>query len=231
MTHFTVILGIMNAKLIGFFSGFPTRHFTDEIADILREELTARDSLVFVSAWPEDFTQNDDDSDGMHGMFAERDMPFAQHHVIDNRTTADEARNLVHCASCIFLMGGNATLQFQLMRDKGIVDAIRQSNAVILGVSAGAMNMGKHTVDIYESLVPYEGLGFADMTVKAHYPLEENLLQKVKQVSMKLPVCLMENESAIFVKQNHIMQIGRIHLMVKGEISPLTQEDLERMKI
>ena len=27
------------------------------------------------------------------------------------------------------------------------------------------------------------------------------------------------------------MQIGRIHLMVKGEISPLTQEDLERMKI
>ena len=39
----------MNAKLIVFFSGFPTRHFTDEIADILRKELTARDSLVFVS--------------------------------------------------------------------------------------------------------------------------------------------------------------------------------------
>ena len=58
-----------------------------------------------------------------------------------------------------------------------------------------------------------------------------DLLQKVKQVSMKLPVCLMENESAIFIKQNHIMQIGRIHLMVKGEISPLTQDDLERMKI
>ena len=86
-------------------------------------------------------------------------------------------------------------------------------------------------VDIYESLVPYEGLGFADITVKAHYPLEEDLLQKVKQVSMKLPVCLMENESAIFIKQNHIMQIGCIHLMVKGEISPLTQKDLERMKI
>ena len=118
MAHFTVILGTMNAKLIGFFSGFPTRRFTDEIADILREELTARDSLVFVSAWPEDFTQSDDDSDGMHGMFAERDMPFAQHHVIDNRTTADEARNLVHCASCIFLMGGNATLQFQLHRGR-----------------------------------------------------------------------------------------------------------------
>ncbi len=221
----------MNAKLIGFFSGFPTHHFTDEIANILREKLTVRDSLVFVSAWPDDFTQNDDDSDGMHEMFAERDMPFKRHTVIDHRTTADESIKLICGASCIFLMGGNATLQIQLIRDKGIFDEIRQSNAVILGVSAGAMNMGKHTVDIYESLTPYDGLGFADITVKAHYPLEEELLQKVKQISLELPVYLMENESAIFVKQERIIQIGRIHLMVKGEIHPLKQNDLERMKI
>ena len=221
----------MNAKLIGFFSGFPTHHFTDVIANILREQLTVRDSLVFVSAWPNDFTQNDDDSDGMHEMFAERDMPFKRHTVIDHRTTADESIKLICGASCIFLMGGNATLQIQLIRDKGIFDEIRQSNAVILGVSAGAMNMGKHTVDIYESLTPYDGLGFADITVKAHYPLEEELLQKVKQISLELPVYLMENESAIFVKQERIIQIGRIHLMVKGEIHPLKQNDLERMKI
>lgn len=221
----------MNAKLIGFFSGFPTHHFTDEIANILHEELTVRDSLVFVSAWPDDFTQNDDDSDGMYEMFVERDMSFKRHNVIDHRTTVNEAIKLICGASCIFLMGGNATLQIQLMRDKGIFDEIRQSNAVILGVSAGAMNMGKHTVDIYESLTPYDGLGFADITVKAHYPLEEDLLQKVKQVSKELPVCLMQNESAIFIKQERIMQIGQIHLMLKGEIHPLTQDDLERMKI
>ena len=221
----------MNAKLIGFFSGFPTHHFTDDIVDVLKKELVVHDSLVFVSAWPDDFAQNDDDSDGMHEMFAERNMPFKRHNVIDHRTTANEALNLIHGASCIFFMGGNATLQFQLIRDKGLLDAIHLSNAVILGVSAGAMNMGKHTVDIYESLTPYDGLGFADITVKAHYPLEEELLQKVKQVSMELPVCLMENESAIFIKQDSIMQIGRIHLMVKGEIHPLTQVDLERMKI
>ena len=221
----------MNAKLIGFFSGFPTHHFTDDIADILKQELVFRNSLVFVSAWPDDYAQNDDDSDGMHKMFAERNMAFTNHYVIDHRTTTDEAMNLIRDASCIFLMGGNATLQIQLIRDKGLLDAIRQSKTVILGVSAGAMNMGKHTVDIYESLTPYDGLGFADITVKAHYPLEEELLQKVKQVSMELPVCLMENESAIFVKQDRFIQIGRIHLMVKGEIHPLTQKDLKRMKI
>ena len=44
----------MNAKLSGLFSGFPAHHFTDEIALVLRENLPRRESLVFISAWPED---------------------------------------------------------------------------------------------------------------------------------------------------------------------------------
>ena len=215
----------MNAKLIGFFSGFPTRHFTDSIAEVLKEELIVRDSLVFISTWPDNFAQNDEDSDGMHNMFAEKNMPFTKHSVIDNRTEADEAVRLIRGASCIFLMGGNATLQFDLMNRKRILDEIRQSNAVILGVSAGSMNMGKHVVDIYESLIPYEGLGFANLTIKAHYPLEEELLRKVKQVSMEFPVCLMTDESAIFVRKDSIKQIGQIYLMVQGEIREFTQEE------
>ena len=215
----------MNAKLVGFFSGFPTRHFTDDIAQVLKAELTERDSLVFISTWPDNYSQNDEDSDGMHNMFAERNMPFAKHSVIDNRTESEEAVRLIREASCIFLMGGNATLQFDLMSRKGILDEIRKSSAVILGVSAGSMNMGKHVVDIYESLIPYEGLGFADLTIKAHYPLEDVLLQSVKQVSMELPVCLMTDESAIFVKKDSVMQIGKIYRMVKGEISEFTQKE------
>ena len=216
---------IMNAKLVGFFSGFPARQFIDAIADVLKKELEVRESLVFISTWPDNFTQNDEDSDGMHNMFAERNMSFVKHTVIDNRTEADDAVRLIREASCIFLMGGNATLQFDLMCRKGILDEIRKSNAVILGVSAGSMNMGKYVVDIYESLTPYEGLGFANLTIKAHYPLEENLLQSVKQVSMELPVCLMTDESAIFIKADKITQIGKIYRMVQGEISEFIQEE------
>lgn len=222
---------MMNAKLLGFFSGFPTRHFTERIADVLKEELSVRDSLVFISGQPDHYAQNDDDSDGMHGMFAERNMPFARHCVIDNRTKVADAVSLIREASCIFLMGGNATLQCALMREIGVLEEIRRSSAVILGVSAGAMNMGKHTVDIYESLTPYEGLGLADITVKAHYPFDENLLQSLKQVSIELPVCLMADESAIFIKKESIIQIGQIYRMMKGDILPLTQEQLEQMRI
>lgn len=220
----------MNAKLLGFFSGFPTRHFTDSIADVLKKELEVRDSLVFISCQPDNYTQNDDDSHGMHGMFAEKNMPFAKHCVIDNRTKLDDAVNLIREASCIFLMGGNATLQFKLICDKGILNEIRQSSAVILGVSAGAMNMGRPTVDIYESFTPYEGLGFANVTIKAHYPFEDDLLQSLKQISMELPICLMTDESAIFIKNKTVTKIGQIYQMMKGDINPLTQEQLEQIR-
>lgn len=220
----------MNAKLLGFFSGFPTRHFTDAIAEVLKEALEVRDSLVFISCQPDNYTQNDEDSCGMHGMFAERNMGFARYAVIDHRTEETEAVNLIREASCIFLMGGNATLQFQLMRDLGVLEEVRRSSAVILGVSAGAMNMGSPTVDIYETATPYEGLGLANITIKAHYPLEDEWLQALKQVSMELPVCLMTDESAIFVKEESITKIGEIYQLDKGEIEPLTQEKLEKMR-
>ena len=61
----------LNARLLGLFSGFPTHHFPDAVKEVLRENLPRRESLVFISAWPDDFSRNDDDSDGMHEMFAE----------------------------------------------------------------------------------------------------------------------------------------------------------------
>ena len=220
----------MNAQLLGFFSGFPTRHFPDDIVERLKKELSVRDNLVFISAWPSDYERNDDDSAGMHSMFEECDMSFSRYDVIDNRTGSSDAKRLIQEASCIFLMGGHAVWQFQLMCEKDIVDEIRKSSAVILGVSAGSINMAKHSVDIWESLMPYDGLGLADITVKAHFDFEnKELLQTLQKVSMKLPVCAMEDESAIFVKDGHTTHTGQIYWISQGNICPLSEDILTKM--
>lgn len=223
----------MKARLLGFFSGFPTHHFPTDIVERLREELTVRSSLVFVSAWPSDYERNDSDSAGMYAMFEECDIPFKQYSVIDNRTTIDKARRLVQEASCIFLMGGHATWQFQLMCDKDILEEIRNSTAVILGVSAGAANMAKRALDIWESHVPYDGLGLENITIKAHVAQEnQELLQTLLQISMEqnLPVCAMEDESAIFVKENKAAFVGKILWINNGSLCPMSQKLLEQIK-
>lgn len=221
----------MNAKLLGFFSGFPTRKFPENIAERLREELSVRGSLVFVSAWPSDYERNEEDSAGMHAMFVQCNMPFERYCVIDNRMEALEAQRLIREATCIFLMGGHATQQSQLICAMGIAEEIRRSHAVIFGVSAGSSNMAKRALDIWESPVPYEGLGLADITIKAHVQKNQELLQILRQISAEqnLPICAMEDESAIFVKDNHAAYMGRIHWIEEGNVCPFSQEILERL--
>lgn len=90
--------------------------------------------------------------------------------------------------------------------------------------------MAKHSVDIWESLTPYDGLNLADITIKAHFDLrDEKLVQTLKQVSMELPICAMEDDSAIFVKDGHAALTGRIYWLNKGTVSVLSQEILEHM--
>ena len=208
----------MNAKLLGFFSGFPTHHFTDEIAQVLRENLPVRGRLVFISAWPEDHARNDEDSDGMHQMFAERGMGFASHFVIDRRTSPAEAAELVRAAGCVFLMGGDPVLQMALIRDLGLVSPLRDSRAVILGVSAGAMNMGRQVAEIWDSKAFYEGLGLADITIKSHYTEGDWFVPLLKELSRTHPIVAMEDESAIFINEDGKRALGRMWLFDGGEI-------------
>ncbi len=218
-----------NNKAIAFFSGFPGRRFTDEIARHLEKDLPVRRCIVFITACPVDYQQNDEDSAGMHGMFVEYGIGFDRFCVVDARMEPDDAQKWAREADCFFLMGGGVCAeQMQLMREKGICDIVRDGPGMVLGVSAGSMNMGKTTVDIWESLAPYEGLGFADITMIGHFSYDDKeRLQLMKEVSMERPVCAMEDESAIFIRNGRVDIVGVIHRIEKGEIGPFTEKDVQ----
>lgn len=219
----------MNARLLGLFSGFPEHHFSDKLEAVLRENLPKRDLIVFISADPENYAQNDDDRDGMHDMFAELGMAFAEKHVIDRRTGAEEAVRLVREADCIWLMGGESTWQIQLIRDLGIDTELHKSKAVILGVSAGSMNLGRTVAYVWDDPKFYEALGFTDITIKAHYEDGEWFAPLLKEMSMTHPIVALEDMSAIFVKGDDIWKIGGMHLIDKGVIGPVTDDMLRKM--
>ena len=218
-------------KAIAFFSGFPERRFTDEIARRLEKELPVRRCIVFITACPVEYQQNDEDSAGMHGMFKEYGIGFERFCVVDARMDPADAQKWAREADCFFLMGGGVcTEQMQLMRDKGIFDIVRDGPGMVLGVSAGSMNMGKTTVDWtgdWEPLEPYEGLGFADITVISHFDYgDTGRLRFMKAVSMERPVCAMEDESAIFIRNGKVDIIGMIHKVENGNIGLFTEEDV-----
>ncbi|MDR2686869.1 MAG: Type 1 glutamine amidotransferase-like domain-containing protein [Oscillospiraceae bacterium] len=218
----------MDDRLLGFFSGFPSLHFPRDVAERLREELTQRESMVFVSANPAWHDDTDDCAEIMRGCFEEIGLPFAQYHVIDDRTEPSRAAGLIQEASCVHLMGGHPGKQIQFMRAAGLDIAICDSPAALLGVSAGAINMAKRSLDTKESPVPYEGLGLADITVKPHFePKNRRVLKTLLRISQELPICAMEDDSAIFVAGGRISSMGKIHWIHRGEIRPLREGVLQ----
>ena len=216
-----------NAALLGLFSGFPDRRFNDALAEVLKENLPKRDLIVFISADPENYEQNDDDRDGMHEMIAEFGMAFAEKYVIDRRTDASEAVKLVREADCIWLMGGESTWQIELIRDLGLDTELHKSKAVILGVSAGSMNLGRTVAYIWDDPHFYEALGLTNITIKAHYEEGEWFVPRLLEMSMTHPIVAMEDMSAIYVKGDRIWKVGKVHLVDKGEIMPITDEKLK----
>lgn len=218
----------MNTRIIGLFSGFPDHHFNDSIEKVLRENLQKRDSIVFISADPENYAQNDDDRDGMHEMFAECGLAFNEKHVIDRRTNAEDAIRLVRDADCIWLMGGESKWQIELIRDLGLDSELHKSNAMILGVSAGSMNLGHYVAYVWDTPEFYEAIGLTNITIKSHFEEGEWFIPTMLEMSKTHPIVAMEDMSAIFLMGDNILKIGNIHLVDKGEIKPIDDEEVLR---
>ena len=215
----------MNARIIGLFSGFPEHHFNDVHEKVLRDNLPKRDSIVFISADPENLAQNDDDRDGMHEMFAERGLGFTHKHVIDRRTEAEEAVRLVREADCIWLMGGESKWQIELIRDLKLDVELHKSHAMILGVSAGSMNLGRVVAYVWDKPEFYEAIGLTNITIKAHFEEGEWFVPILLEMSKIHPIVAMEDMSAIFIKGDDIWKIGNMYLFDKGELRPITDEN------
>lgn len=207
------------SKIIGIFSGFPSRSFPRPIAQRLQESVELRDSLVFISAWPDDYDRNDADMAGMYNMFLEHGISFGCCRVVDSRTSAAQGAELISGASCIFLMGGHPERQRELLARLRLEEPVRQSGAVVLGVSAGAINMAVRSLDTKESPVPYEGLGLADVTVKPHFdPDNVQVKAQLMSISQGLPICALQDNSAIFVTQGGASFSGDIHWVHEGRL-------------
>lgn len=166
----------------------------------------------------------------MHGMFAEWGMGFERFAVIDARTPSDKGREMIREADCVFLMGGNPTAQMHYIRKRALVDTLCSFGGVLLGVSAGSINMARCALDVWESPEPYEGLGLTGITIKSHVNEgEEALLEKLRAISAaeRLPICAMADESAIFLTEEGADWLGSIRYIEDGVVMPLTQALLD----
>ncbi len=107
----------------------------------------------------------------------EMTLPFKNYRLLDGRTK-DNAKDLVEEADFIFLCGGHVPTQNQFFQNINLRELIKNTNAVVLGGSAGSMNcadivycppelQGEGADPNFKRF--FKGLGLTKISIFPHY--------------------------------------------------------------
>lgn len=148
-----------------YYFGWFTDVFPQKLSMVLQEDIKDRQSLVMISANPH---LKEDEEVGLieQSWLKQANIYFNEYHLIDYRVQKEAAQAMIQNASVIFLLGGETVEQNDFLMTYDLFEAIKNTKAVVLGTSAGAINMSAKWVSIEEDTKSmYNGIGFDDFSV------------------------------------------------------------------
>ena len=214
-----------------------TRPISNEngIVDQLKESLKKRNKVVFISSdinsTPESvlsYAKIFFDSMKMAGIV------FNEYLIIEG-TNYDKASEYIEGADLVFLCGGDTYNQYKLFSKMNLKQILSSYSGIIMGQSAGALNMA---VDVFNSPeekeesepVFYEGLGLTTINIEPHFKYDDtNFDDKEKyqreaiiKESYNRPIYGQCNGSHIFINEDDVATIyGETYLIMNGKIEKI----------
>ncbi|WP_339798774.1 Type 1 glutamine amidotransferase-like domain-containing protein [Paenibacillus sp. FSL R5-0744] len=207
--------------------------FPEKLVHCLHEDIQDRKSLVMISAEPSGYTGEQINIDDVSECtwLNQANIIFDEYHFIDYRMQKKEAQRLIHNASVIFLCGGDPVLQNDFLADYELSNVIKNSNAVIMGASAGAINMAakwlclKNTGNEVETSTIYDGIGFDHFAYESHSKRDYATFVQgyLFPLSEEIDVYAAEQESAMRIKDGKIEIMGPLYLISHSKIKKLVE--------
>jgi hypothetical protein len=209
-----------------YYLGWFNDGFFEKLVRLLHEDITDRKSLVMISGNP--FLHEDEEVGATERSWLDRaNIMFDEYHLIDYGVQKEEAQNLIQNASVIFLLGGEDIEQNGLLIKYELSDFIKKNKAVVMGTSAGAINMSaKWLCSEGEISSIYGGIGLDDFSVLSHYDLENNIAHIQGDLSPLLEemnVYASNKDSAVRVKGDKIDILGNVYLISHSKIQKLDE--------
>lgn len=210
---------------LGWFSTF----FPKRLTKALQEDITDRTSLVMISGSPAFPEEN---GAAERSWLYEAGILFEAYHLINASVQQEEAHRLLQHASVIFLLGGNTLEQNAFLQDYGMTDFINRSNALVMGASAGAINMSAKWLasrefgNEIETRTVYDGIGLGNFSVLSHFDLENNMAlvqNELAPLSEQMAIYASNKDCALRVQNGHIDVFGEVYLLAHGQIRKLDE--------
>ena len=168
-------------------------------------------------------------------------LPFKNYNIL-NYSTCKNAKELVEQADLIFLCGGHLPTQNKFFNEINLKELIKNTNALIVGGSAGSMNCAHF---VYcppevegESLDPnfnryMKGLELTNINILPHYDKFLSFVLDGKKYiediilpySNKTPVIALNDGSYIVIKENKSIIYGESYIIKDNEIKQICKDN------
>jgi cyanophycinase len=203
---------------------FYDKGFSEKLTNVLHEDITDRKSLVMVSAVSPDYNDEQVYIDGIfeRTWFNQASIFFDEYYLIDHHMQKEDVQRLIQNASVVFLCGGSPQYQMHLLMEYELLDLIKICNAVVMGTSAGGMNMCNEYVD--EGIV-YEGMALNYFSFEAHFDHDNaKLIEERFPLSEKMDIYVAaDKDGAVRVKDDKIDIIGNVYLISHSKVQKLVE--------
>lgn len=117
-------------------------NFYKDIAEILKQELNEFDSIVYISAYPNNIEKNKKLSKSEK--FINIGINFKTSIVLDYSYSKEEVKEILKKNQLVFLYGGNPYEQMKFIEEYEIGDLLRRKTLITL--SAGSINICREAI-------------------------------------------------------------------------------------
>ncbi|MBQ3168437.1 MAG: Type 1 glutamine amidotransferase-like domain-containing protein, partial [Clostridia bacterium] len=135
--------------------------------------------------------------------------------------SVEKAQKLVAEADVIWLSGGNTPVAFHYLQEYGLDSVIKQHGGVIIGMSAGSINLAKTAICTlscgHDKQEIYKGLGCVDISVEPHF-IRSEISNELLELSTKYTIHGLCDNSFIVCSGENIEYYGEIYMISHGNV-------------
>lgn len=189
--------------------------FPKDVRDSLKKDLIDVKNCTLICTKPKSFDRNDNYKKRMIRDLLEV-ANIKKVSLLDDRVNASEGIKILNSSDLIYLIGGDPIKQLDYIKKNHYDESIKNSNCILIGTSAGAVNLTKTAYyskdDFINKSFFYEGLGIVDFTIDPHfYETDIEILNEFKKFNKIHKIYGLDNDSGIRIKGKDIKVLGKVY--------------------
>lgn len=218
-------------KYVLMSGSFTRMEIYDEIINFINKNVKGNKMISFIASSFGDYEKTDHFVNKLLRLFSNKNMYFDDVKIIDERMNIDEMIKSIKISNIVFLLGGDTLEQINYINKYDLKKVINDKNKIIIGMSAGAINMAKRVVlakdeeDNIPEMSIYDGLGITTINIEPHCDFKNTKHWKeLENASKYTNLIVMNDDCFIVANDDKVKYYGSFLCLNNGVITYKGQE-------